>query len=186
MPIRGRVLAPEAEAARRVPTKGPTQAKDASEKVSPMSRLPRKPPLSADWVRGVRVEGGMVIAKAPSRVRPKAMKRREMKGLTQGLEPRVTMPKGPRMAVVARPSPEKRTMMPRQKTRACTMLSRRPPDWRLGEEGILIGIMGENAGGKVEPRPQPEVTAGEGAWPQGGGAGRGRWVWSGVAALGRA
>ncbi len=44
MPISGRVLPPETEAASRVPTKGPTQAKEASEKVSPMSRLPRKPP----------------------------------------------------------------------------------------------------------------------------------------------
>src|SRR5260370_36778676 len=101
MPIRGRVLAPEAEAARRVPTKGPTQAKDASEKVSPMSRLPRKPPLSADWLRGVRMEEGMVISKGPSRLRPKAVKSREMKALSQGLGPGVTLAKGLRGGVEA-------------------------------------------------------------------------------------
>jgi hypothetical protein len=74
---------------------------------------------------------GTVISKAPSRLNPKAMKRAEMKALTHGLLPRVTMPNGPRMAVVARPRPEKSTMIPRQKTNACTMLSRRPPDCRL-------------------------------------------------------
>ena len=47
---------------------------------------------------------GMVISKAPSRLRPKAMKSAAMKPLTQGLEPSVTMPKGPRIAVVASPS----------------------------------------------------------------------------------
>ena len=48
MPINGRVLPPDTEAASKVPTKGPTQAKEASENVSPMSRLPMKPPWSAD------------------------------------------------------------------------------------------------------------------------------------------
>ena len=74
---------------------------------------------------------GIVISNAPSRLRPKAMKRAEMNALTQGLDPRVTMPNGHRMAVVAKPSPEKSTMIPRQKTPACTTLSRRPPDCRL-------------------------------------------------------
>jgi len=40
MPINGRVLPPETDAASKVPTKGPTQEKDASENVSPMRRLP--------------------------------------------------------------------------------------------------------------------------------------------------
>ena len=41
-------LAAGYRAASKVPTKGPTQAKEASENVSPMSRLPTKPPWSAD------------------------------------------------------------------------------------------------------------------------------------------
>ena len=48
MPNNGRVLPPETEPASKVPTNGPTQAKEDSEKVNPMSRLPRKPPRSAD------------------------------------------------------------------------------------------------------------------------------------------
>src|ERR1035438_2052363 len=100
MPLHGRGLSPATDAASKVPTKGPTQAKEASENVSPMSRLPRKPPWSADRFRRVRITEGMVISKAPSRLNPKAMKRAEMNALTHGLLPRVTMPNGPRMAVV--------------------------------------------------------------------------------------
>ena len=38
---------PDTEAARRVPTKGPTHAKDANENVRPMSSEPTNPPWSA-------------------------------------------------------------------------------------------------------------------------------------------
>ena len=116
---------------------------------------------------------GMVISKAPSRLRPKAMKSAEMKPLTHGLDPRVTMPNGPRIAVVARPRPENSTMIPRQKTRACTMLSRRPPDCRLRKYDIVIGIMGKTQGVKMEARPKPKATARNASSPSaGGGCGR--------------
>src|SRR4051794_3765804 len=101
----------------------------------------------------------MVISKAPSKLRPKAMNSAEMKPLTHGLDPSVTMPNGPRMAVVARPSPENSTTIPRQKTRAWTMLSRRPPDWRFRKYDIVIGIMGKTQGVKIEARPNPKATA---------------------------
>ena len=127
----GRVDPPATDAASSVPTNGPTQANDASENVSPISRLPAKPPWSADLLRRVRITEGIVISKAPSRLSPKAMKSAEMNAFTHGLEPRVTMPNGPRSAVVASPSPENNTTIPRQNTAACTTLSRRPPDGRF-------------------------------------------------------
>ena len=87
MPNSGRVPPPDTEAASSVPTKGPTQAKEASENVRPISSVPAKPPLSDDWFRRVRIDEGMVISNAPSRLKPKAMNSAEMKPLTHGFEP---------------------------------------------------------------------------------------------------
>ena len=42
----------------------------------------------------MRIDEGMVISKAPRRLRPKAMKRAEMKPLTHGLDPSATTPNG--------------------------------------------------------------------------------------------
>ena len=78
MPTSGRVPPPETDAASSVPTNGPTQAKEASENVSPMSSVPAKPPFSDDLLRRVRIDDGIVISNAPSRLRPKAMNSTEM------------------------------------------------------------------------------------------------------------
>ena len=114
-----------------MPTNGPTQANDASENVSPISSAPAQPPFSEDRFNRVRMGEGMVISNAPNRLSPNARNNAAMNPLTHGLEPSVTMPNGPRMAVVSRPSPENSTTIPRQKTAACATLSRRPPDGRL-------------------------------------------------------
>src|SRR6516165_1365417 len=84
IPNSGRAPPPETDAASSVPTKGPTQANDASEKVSPMSSVPTKPPLSEDWLSFVRTDEGTVISNAPSRLRPNTMNRTVIKPLTQG------------------------------------------------------------------------------------------------------
>ncbi len=131
IPSRGRDPPPPTDAASSVPTNGPTQANDASENVSPMRSVPAKPPLSDDAFSLVRIDEGMVISKAPSRLIPKAMNSAAMKPLTHRLDPSCTMPNGPRAAVMASPIPENSTMIPRQNTTACTTLSLRPPDWRF-------------------------------------------------------
>src|SRR5207248_10809588 len=80
-----------------------------------------------------------------------------------GLDPSCTTPKGPRIAVAARPRPEKSTMMPRQKMTACVMLSPRDPDCRFRKNDIVMGIMGKTQGVKIVSRPNPKATARNGA-----------------------
>ena len=58
-------------------------------------------------------------------------------------------------------------MIPRQKTTACTMLSRRPPDCRLRKYDIVIGIMGKTQGVKMEASPKPKATARKASQPFG-------------------
>ena len=57
-----------------VPTNGPTQAKDVSENVSPISSVPSDPPRCDAWSIFVSSEDGRVISNAPSRLRPKTTK----------------------------------------------------------------------------------------------------------------
>src|ERR1043166_8210297 len=116
IPINGRVAPPVTDAARSVPTNGPTHAKDTSEKVSPMSRVPTNPPLLDDSLRRVRTEEGIVISNAPSKLRPKTMNRVEINPFTHGFDPSWTTPDGPKIPVTPRPRPENRTMIPRQNT----------------------------------------------------------------------
>jgi len=118
IPATGRARPALTDAASNVPTNGPTQANDESANVSPISSVPAKPPVPDDRFSLVSTEDGMVISNAPSRLSPKAMNRAEMKPFTQGLEPSCLTPTGPSSAVTSSPSPEKRTMMPRQKTTA--------------------------------------------------------------------
>ena len=76
MPISGRVPPPDTEAASSVPTNGPTQAKEASENVRPISSVPSEAALVATTrSRRVRIADGIVISNAPSRLRPKTMNR---------------------------------------------------------------------------------------------------------------
>src|ERR1035438_2173475 len=105
------------------------------------------------------MEEGMVISKAPSRLNPKAMNNTEMNPLTHGLAPRFFTPAGPSSKVVTRPSPEKSTTIPRQKTTAWVTESRRPPDWRLRKYDMVMGIMGKTQGVKIDARPKPNATA---------------------------
>ena len=128
MPAVGRAMLPPTEAASRVPTKGPTQANDARENVSPITRVPTKPPLLEDRFKRVRTEDGTVISKAPSRLNPKAMNSAAINPFTHGFEPSSTIPNGPRIAVNSSPNPENSTMIPKQKTTACRTASRRSPD----------------------------------------------------------
>ena len=123
MPISGRVPPPCTDAASSVPTNGPTQANEASENVRPMSSVPRKPPCREALFeprQNARRDGDFEGAQQAQAEGDETA--REMKPLTQGFEPSCTIPNGPRIAVAARPSPENSTMMPRQKTSACTML----------------------------------------------------------------
>src|SRR5690242_20180217 len=62
MPAAGRARLPPTEAARRDPTNGPTHAKEASEKVSPITSVPTKPPFPEVWFRRVSTEEGIVIS----------------------------------------------------------------------------------------------------------------------------
>ena len=119
------------------------------------------PPWSDFWLRVVRRPEGRVISKAPSRLKPKAMKTAAMTPLTQRLEPSWTTPKGPRIAVTASPRPEK--------ARRCR--GRRPPpaDYRgfrrtcrFRKYDIVIGIIGKTQGVKMEARPRDRFpVAGE-------------------------
>src|ERR1043166_8563572 len=103
---------------------------------------------------------GMVISKAPSRLKPKATKSSVMNPLTQGLEPSVTIPNGPRMRRAARPRPLKSTMIPKQKIAACAT-----PPLRLRKYDMVIGIMGKTQGVKMEASPKPKATAMKAARP---------------------
>ena len=57
MPASGRVPPPCTEAASSVPTNGPTQAKEASENVSPMSSVPQRSALLRDTVQSRQDDG---------------------------------------------------------------------------------------------------------------------------------
>src|SRR3954447_21399700 len=92
----------------------------------------------------------------------------EMKSLTHGFDPSCTMPNGPSNAVIASPIPEKSTMMPRQNTSACTMLSRLLPDGRLRKYDMVIGIIGKTQGVKMDASPKPNATARKAARLSGG------------------
>jgi len=74
-----------------------------------MSSVPSTPPPCEASVRRVSTPEGIVISKAPSRLRPKARNTRATKAFTHTLEPSSTTPNGPRMAVAARPSAENST-----------------------------------------------------------------------------
>ena len=114
MPSSGRVPPLPTDAASSVPTNGPTQANEVSENVSPISSVPAIPPCCVPRSSLVSTDDGMVISKAPSRLRPKARNTSAMKPFTQGFDPSCTTPNGPRTAVVSRPSPENSTTIPRQ------------------------------------------------------------------------
>ena len=160
IPATGRAMPPPTEAASSVPTNGPTQANDASENVSPMSRVPANPPFSDDWFSRVRMDDGMVISNAPSRLKPKAMNNAAMKPLTQGLDAKLRHARrAPAMAVVTSPSPENSTMIPRQKTTACVTESRRLPECRLRKYDMVMGIIGNTQGVKMEASPNPNATS---------------------------
>jgi hypothetical protein len=159
MPISGRVPPFPTEAASRVPTNGPTHANEASEKVRPIRSVPPKPPFSVERLSRVRMDEGMVISKAPSRLRPNVMNSAEIKPLTHGLEPSCTTPKGPSSAVISRPIPEKSTMIPRQKTTACVTPSPLPADCRFRKNDMVIGIIGKTHGVKIEASPKPKATS---------------------------
>src|ERR1039457_5364795 len=157
MPNVGRARPWVTDAASSEPTNGPTQAKDDKENVRPISSVPAKPPLPEDWFRRVRIEDGMVISKAPSRLSEKAMNRTVMKPFTQGLEPSCLTPTGPSSRVASRPRSEKRTTIPRQKTTARMTPSRFPPDccWRKYDMGM--GIIGKTQGVNMLGRPKPKA-----------------------------
>src|SRR5215831_6210789 len=72
--------------------------------------------------------------------------------------------------------PEKSTTIPRQKTAACTMLSRRPPDCRFRKYDIVMGIIGKTQGVKIDASPKPNATSRNAArlWSEGRGPESGR------------
>ena len=147
---------PATDAASSVPTNGPTQANEASENVSPMSSAPAQPPFSEDRFNRVRMGEGMLISNAPNRLSPNARNNAAMNPLTHGLDPSVTMPNGPSMAVVSRPSPENSTMIPRQKTAAWVTLVP-PPARRPAEEvGHGDGNHRKHARREDGGQPKPE------------------------------
>src|SRR4051794_11996367 len=154
IPIRGRVPPLDTEAASSVPTNGPTQANDANENVRPMSSVPTKPPLSDDAFSFVSTDEGIVISNAPSKLNPNAMNSAEMKPFTHGLDPSATTPNGPSSAVIASPIPVNSTIIPRQNTTACATL-----DWRFRKYDIVIGIIGNTHGVKIEASPKPKATS---------------------------
>src|ERR1039457_5340188 len=171
MPASGRTPPPPTEAASSVPTKGPTHANEASENVSPISSVPAKPPFSEDRFKRVRMEDGMVISNAPSRLNPKAMNSAAINPLTHGFAPSCATPKGPSIAVTRSPRPENSTTMPRQKTTAWITPSRRPPDCRFRKYDMVMGIIGNTQGVKIEASPNPNASTKKAAQPCADGAG---------------
>jgi hypothetical protein len=101
----------------------------------------------------------MVISKAPSRLSPNARNSTAMKPFTQGFEPSCLTPTGPSSAVTSNPKPEKRTMIPRQKTTACATPPRFPPDCWWRKNDIVMGIMGKTQGVKIQASPAPKATS---------------------------
>ena len=83
--------------------KGPTQANDASANVRPISRVPATPPPPEAALSFVSRPEGMVISKAPSRLKPKMKKMTAMNPFTQALDPSWTTAAGPRASVRTRP-----------------------------------------------------------------------------------
>src|SRR5882757_10005885 len=114
MPNAGRDPPPLADAASSGPTKGPTQAKDERENVRPISNVPNTPPLCDALLSLVKMNDGIVISKAPSKLNPNIRKMAQISPFTHGLEPSWTTPKGPNSAVVTSPKPVKSTTIPRQ------------------------------------------------------------------------
>src|ERR1017187_6243631 len=49
-------------------------------------------------------------------------------------------------------------MIPRQKTTACRIASRRPPDSRLRKYDMVMGIIGKQHGVKMDARPKPKAA----------------------------
>ena len=124
----------------------------------PISSVPANPPLPEAWFSRVNTDDGMVISNAPSRLSEKTTNSAAMKPLTHGLAPSCTTPTGPSTAVITRPSPENSTMIPRQKTTACRIASRRPPDCRLRKYDMVMGIIGKQHGVKMEATPKPKAA----------------------------
>src|SRR5437016_6247235 len=103
-----------------------------------------------------------------------------MNPLTHGFEPSCCTPTGPAMALTRRPSPAKRTTIPRQNTIACDNAF-----LRVRKNETVIGIIGKTQGVKIDASPAPNAVrrnqaklssppvlagAGAGAFVGGGGA----------------
>ena len=111
----------------------------------------------------------MVISNAPSRLNPKAMNRAAMKPLTQGFEPSVTIPKGPRRGGGEPDSGEQHDDSEAEDQRLDDTFPP-SPDCRFRKYDIVIGIIGKTQGVKIDARPNPKATARKPASLSGGAA----------------
>src|SRR5213078_4699864 len=76
------------------PTNGPTQANDVSEKVSPMSSVPKYPPRREAPSSLVSMAEGRVISNAPSKLNAKIPNTPAMNAFTHGFPPSCEIPIG--------------------------------------------------------------------------------------------
>src|SRR5580700_4955552 len=138
------------DAAKRLPTKGPTQANDVSENVSPINSVPKYPPRRDAASSFVSKLDGSVISNAPSKLNANAANTIAMNPFTHGFDASCTTPNGPTAAVTPNPRAQNSTTMPSENTIACRIP---PRSFRKNE--TVIGIIGQTQGVKIAASPNP-------------------------------
>ena len=166
------------ELASRVPMNGPTQAKDVSEKVRPISKRPERAAALRCLIHLGQQRGG----KSNLERAEQAQSEHDEHERDEPIHPRIrsscTTPKGPSTAVTSSPIAVNMKTMPRQKRMAC----RRAPGLFRKNDSV-IGIIGNTQGVKMAARPKPkarrrkagEILIGTGVWWGGRGNAGLRW-----------
>ena len=117
MPISGRVLPPGTEAASSVPTNGSDAGEGRERERQPHEQRAGEAALVGRLFSAGEEAEGMVISKAPSRLRPKAMKSSGDEAVHPGVGAQVARRRTGRDGRGRQsPRPVNSTMMPRQKT----------------------------------------------------------------------
>jgi len=81
-----------------------------------------------------------------------------MNVFTQTLALNCTTPKGPAIAVAEKPRRQNNTTIPRQKIPAWINPSFRDPESRFKKYDIVIGIIGNTQGVKIDASPNPRAV----------------------------
>ena len=138
---------------------GPTHANEARQNVSPMSSVPAEPPRFDSAFSFVNRLLGSVISKAPNRLNPNTRKTKAIRLLTHGLEPSFTTANGPSAAVNPKPIAVNKSMIPRQNTSACRTACPRVGFPWFRKNDMVIGIIGNTQGVKMEASPKPKASS---------------------------